>query len=72
MSERLSAQLGYEVPLLAQVPLDIALREGGDRGQPVVDAQGPSADALRAIGHRLAGAERGLAGRPLGVSPVHR
>lgn len=72
VSERLSAQLGYEVPLLAQVPLDIALREGGDRGQPVVDAQGPSADALRAIGHRLAGAERGLAGRPLGVSPVHR
>ncbi|RRR25625.1 MRP family ATP-binding protein [Schaalia georgiae] len=72
VSERLSAQLGYEVPLLAQVPLDIALREGGDRGEPVVDAQGPSADALRAIGHRLAGAERGLAGRPLGVSPVRR
>ena len=72
VSERLSAQLGYEVPLLAQVPLDIALREGGDRGQPVVGAQGPAADALRAIGHRLAGAERGLAGRPLGVSPVRR
>ena len=72
VSERLSAQLGYEVPLLAQVPLDIALREGGDRGQPVVGAQGPAADALRAIGHRLAGAERGLARRPLGVSPVRR
>ena len=72
VSERLSAQLGYKVPLLAQVPLDIALREGGDRGQPVVGAQGPAADALRAIGHRLAGAERGLAGRPLGVSPIRR
>ena len=38
VSKRLTAQLGYEVPLLAQVPLDIALREGGDRGDPVAVA----------------------------------
>ena len=26
----------YEVPLLAEVPLDGAIREGGDQGRPVV------------------------------------
>ncbi len=32
----LTARLGYAVPLLAQVPLDLALRSGGDEGVPVV------------------------------------
>jgi len=70
VSKRLTAQLGYDVPLLAQVPLDIALREGGDRGEPVAVASGPAADELTALGRALAVANRGLAGRPLGVSPI--
>ena len=70
VSKRLTAQLGYEVPLLAQVPLDIALREGGDRGEPVAVASGPAADVLSSLGATLASTNRGLAGRPLGVSPI--
>lgn len=70
VSARLTAQLGYSVPLLAQVPLDIALREGGDRGEPVAVASGPAAEVLTALGTTLASVNRGLAGRPLGVSPI--
>ena len=72
VSERLSAQLGYRVALLAQVPLDIALREGGDRGTPVSVESGPAAEVLAALGKKLASTNRGLAGRPLGVSPIQR
>ncbi len=70
VSKRLTAQLGYSVPLLAQVPLDIALREGGDRGEPVAVASGPAAEVLTSLGATLATTNRGLAGRPLGVSPI--
>ena len=70
VSQRLTAQLGYSVPLLAQVPIDIALREGGDRGEPVAVASGPAAEVLTALGTTLASVNRGLAGRPLGVSPI--
>lgn len=70
VSARLTAQLGYEVPLLAQVPLDIALREGGDAGRPVSLDDGPAASELVALATALGKTERGLAGRPLGVSPI--
>lgn len=70
VSARLTAQLGYEVPLLAQVPLDIALREGGDAGRPVSLDGGPAASELVALATTLGKKERGLAGRPLGVSPI--
>jgi ATP-binding protein involved in chromosome partitioning len=43
---RLADQMG--VPLLATVPLDVALRESGDRGEPLVWAA-PDAEASRAI-----------------------
>ena len=70
VSARLTAQLGYEVPLLAQVPLDIALREGGDAGRPVSLDAGPAASERVALATALGKTERGLAGRPLGVSPI--
>lgn len=71
VSARLTAQLGYPVELLAQIPLDIALREGGDEGSPVaLAAQGPAAEALHGLAGRLATHSRGLAGRPLDVSVV--
>lgn len=71
VSARLTAQLGYAVELLTQVPLDIALREGGDEGSPVsLSTEGPAAEALRGLAARLAHHSRGLAGRPLGVSVV--
>jgi len=49
----LAAQLG--VPLLAQVPLDPFVVEGGDEGRPVVSAHpdAPSARAITSAAHRL-------------------
>lgn len=70
VAARLSAQLGYDVPLLGQVPLDIALREGGDTGRPVSLGEGDAADVVRDLAATLGQRARGLAGRPLGVSPV--
>lgn len=72
VSRRLGEQLGYEVPVLGHVPLDIALREGGDKGAPVVGETDDSAAAavLTAIAADLASHSRGLKGRSLGVSPV--
>lgn len=60
------------VPLLGQIPLDVALREAGDRGVPVMaGAPGsPSATALRAAAAALRPVRRSLAGRSLGLSVV--
>ena len=70
VARSLSARLGAEVPLLGQVPLDVALREGGDAGRPVVLSapDSPAAVVLRDIARGLARQGRGLAGRRLGVS----
>jgi len=63
---------GAPVPLLGQVPIDMRLREGADKGVPLVLGEPESAVAqqLTAIATTLAGRSRGLAGRPLGLSPV--
>ena len=60
------------VPLLASVPLSIALREGGDAGLPVVLAHptDPAAVAIRSVAAVLATRARGLAGRKLGLSVI--
>ena len=36
VSEQLTHSLGYEVPLLAQLPLEPELRETGEAGRPAV------------------------------------
>ena len=36
MSEQLTESLGYDVPLLAQLPLEPELRETGEAGRPAV------------------------------------
>lgn len=71
LADRLSQTVGAEVPLLGQVPLDMALREGGDSGEPIVlsDSMAPAAVALRDIAATLAARPRGLSGRKLGVTP---
>ena len=58
------------VPLLASIPLSIALREGGDEGEPIVlsNRSDPAAVAILAVADQLAVRERGLAGRKLGLS----
>jgi len=71
VADRLTELLGGPVPLLGQVPLDIALREGGDSGLPVVLAgDASSAVVLRDIARTLTHRSRGLAGRKLAISPV--
>ena len=53
--EKTAAELG--VPLLGCVPLEISLRQGGDRGIPIVvaDPDSASAKALVAIALTIAG-----------------
>ncbi len=70
----LSTRLGYDVPLLAQVPLDPRLRAGGDEGLPVVTSapEQPSAKALAALATGLDRRGRGLLGRQLGLAPAGR
>ncbi|WP_255472438.1 Mrp/NBP35 family ATP-binding protein [Quadrisphaera setariae] len=72
VAERLSRGSETPVPLLAQVPMDVAVREGGDAGTPVVLAapDSPAALVLSDLARTLGRRARGLAGRPLGVVPV--
>jgi ATP-binding protein involved in chromosome partitioning len=74
VAEALTVATGAKVPLLGQVPLDLRLREGGDRGEPLVlaDPDAPAAVVLRGIADRLTTRARGLVGMSLGVSPVAR
>ncbi|WP_460681563.1 P-loop NTPase [Nesterenkonia populi] len=70
VADRLSEQLGAEVPLLGSVPLDTGLRQAGDDGAPVaVSSPGsPAGSALRSIAAELAARGRGLSGRSLPLS----
>jgi ATP-binding protein involved in chromosome partitioning len=74
VAETISRQLGTTVPLLGQVPFDVALREGGDSGSPLVLSMpdAPAAQALRKIAQTLGSRPRGLAGMSLGITPAGR
>lgn len=67
LAERLSKDLEHEVPLLGSVPLDMALRQGGDVGVPVVWSapSSPAGRALREVAEKIGHTGRGLAGRSL-------
>lgn len=59
-------------PLLAQVPLDLAVREGGDAGTPVV-LSAPASPAAQELSRMAAGlpvVRRSIVGRPLPLSVV--
>jgi ATP-binding protein involved in chromosome partitioning len=68
----LTARLGYDVPLLAEIPMDPKLAAGGDLGVPLVatDPERPSSAAIIALAGRLAARKRNLAGFKLGLTPV--
>ena len=70
----LSQRFGYDVPMLAEVPIDLSLREGGDSGVPIVmaDPTAPAAVALTQVVTTLSGRGRGLAGMQLGLTPAGR
>ncbi|WP_113718846.1 Mrp/NBP35 family ATP-binding protein [Arthrobacter dokdonensis] len=71
LAKRLSQTVNAPVELLGQIPIDIALREGGDLGSPIVLSApaSPAAAALLDIAGQLAVRPRGLAGLHLGVTP---
>jgi len=70
----LSAKFGYEVPVLAQIPLDENLRIGGDNGIPIIESEPDSVAAkeLQGVADKLSGRSRGLAGMQLGLAPAGR
>jgi ATP-binding protein involved in chromosome partitioning len=74
VADSLSRAVGATVPLLGQVPIDVALREGGDGGTPAVlsTPDSPAAVALRGVARQLSRRARGLAGRSLGLTPAGR
>jgi ATP-binding protein involved in chromosome partitioning len=70
----LTERLGYDVPVLANIPLDERLRIGSDIGTPIVASHPdtPAAKELLRVAQQLSGRSRGLAGLQLGLSPVGR
>jgi len=70
VAARLSAGQDQPVPVLAAIPLSVALREGGDAGRPIVlsDPRDAASVAILAVADQLASRGRGLAGRKLGLS----
>jgi len=74
VADTLTAELGFDVPLLGQIPFDVRLREGGDEGMPLVvsEPDSPAATVLRQVAERLGTRARGLAGMSLGITPAGR
>lgn len=74
VAHTLSERFGYQVPVLGSIPLDLSLREGGDAGKPIVEADPASAAArvLKGIAEQLTGRGRGLAGMQLGLTPTSK
>jgi ATP-binding protein involved in chromosome partitioning len=74
VANSLAESTGTKVGLLGQVPIDVAVREGGDDGIPIVLSHPESAAALafEEIANTLAGRQGSLVGRSLGLSPASR
>lgn len=72
VSQSLTKQLGYKIPLLAKVPLQLELREGADVGVPVVVTHPDSgaAKSIHEVAAKLAKRSAGLAGISLGIKPI--
>jgi len=67
----LTRAIGSDVPLLGQIPVDQALREQADLGEPLVlsDPRSPAAVVLRSLAATLTAKPRGLAGLSLSLTP---
>jgi ATP-binding protein involved in chromosome partitioning len=72
VAARLTSIAGKAVAVLGQIPMSISLREGSDQGKPVVlhDATDPAAEVIIEIAKKIVSAKLGLAGKPLGITPV--
>jgi len=69
-AKRLSTLVGADVPLVAQIPFEIQLREGGDNGQPIVwqHPESQAAQQFFQVVDALAPRKKSLLGVRLGVS----
>nr|CAA9336739.1 MAG: Mrp protein homolog [uncultured Nocardioidaceae bacterium] len=74
VAETLTERFGYDVPVLANIPLDERLRIGSDLGAPIVTTHpdSPAAKELLRVAQQLSGRSRGLAGLQLGLTPAGR
>ncbi|MFI0432420.1 MAG: Mrp/NBP35 family ATP-binding protein [Candidatus Nanopelagicales bacterium] len=74
VAQVLTKELGTDVQVMARIPFDVRLREGGDNGAPLVVAEPevPAAEAITQLAAQLAGRPRGLAGMSLGLTPASR
>lgn len=72
VAEQIGKVIGVNVPLLAQIPFDVALRTGGDDGRPLVLSapQSAAGEALRTLAASLS--KRSLVGMSLGLTPNSR
>ena len=72
VSETLTERLGYEVPLLAEIPMDPAMSAACDDGVPLVatDPSHPSAVALTEVADLLSSRRISLIGKSLNLTPV--
>jgi ATP-binding protein involved in chromosome partitioning len=68
-AKRLADLVGADVPVLAKIPFDIALRSGGDDGQPIVIQEPDSAPARAFIklASQLSQRSDTLVGKRLGI-----
>lgn len=67
VATRLSKLAGVDVPVLGQIPISVALREGSDRGSPIVltDVEDSAAIEINLIAEKMATDKIGLAGKKL-------
>jgi ATP-binding protein involved in chromosome partitioning len=70
VASRLTKLSGAPVPVLGQVPISMALREGSDAGAPVVlgNPDDLAAEAILSIAEKIASDQLGLSGRRLKLS----
>lgn len=69
VSKALTTRLGYEVPILATLPIDIELRKSGDDGVPftAVNNENPTAQEFEKLAQTLIKRRPSIIGRPLGL-----
>lgn len=72
VARTLTTRLGYDVPLLAEIPIEPQLAAGGDEGVPLVatEPDRPAAAAIIELARDLSARRPSLVGRKLGVSVV--
>lgn len=72
VAERLSELANNPVPLLGQIPISTALREGSDSGKPLLasDIEDSAKDEIARIAEVIAQVPRNLAGRKLPLAGV--